>query len=51
MVFPDNHPELNLAGKAKGMLAIVKERKSVYDKLVLEAGSEKKVFGKCGECR
>jgi hypothetical protein len=38
MVFPNNHPEPNLAGKAKGMLAVIKEQKSVYDKLVSEAG-------------
>lgn len=50
MVFPNNHPEPNLVGKAKEMLAIIKEQKSVYDKLVSEAGSEKKVFSKCGEC-
>jgi hypothetical protein len=31
-------------------LAVVKEWKSIYDKLVLEAGSKKKVFSKCGEC-
>lgn len=51
MVFPHDHPDSTLAGKAKGMLAIVKERRSVYDRLVLEVGGEKKVFGKCAECR
>jgi len=30
MVFPHDHPDPNFAGKAKGMAAVVKERKSVY---------------------
>jgi hypothetical protein len=51
MVFPHDHPDPSLAGKAKGMLAVVKERWSVYNQLVAEVGGEKKVFGKCSECR
>ena len=51
MVFPHDHPDPSLAGKAKGMLAVVKEQRSVYDQLVMEVGGEKKVFGKCSECR
>ena len=51
MVFPEDHLDPKLAGQAKGMLAVLKERESVYDRLVQERGSEKKVVGKCAECR
>ena len=50
MVFPGNHPDPKLTGQAKGMLAVLKEWESVYDQLVQEHGSEKKVIGKCAEC-
>jgi hypothetical protein len=50
MVFPHDHPDPNLAGKAKGMAAVVKERKLVYKRLVDELRG-KKVVGKCGQCR
>jgi hypothetical protein len=50
IVFPPNHPDSALAGKAKGMLAVVKERKLVYNFLVVAVGGERKVFGKCGQC-
>ena len=51
MVYPLDHPDPNLAGKAKGMAAVVRERESVYKRLIKEVGSEKKVIGKCGQCR
>ena len=51
MGFALDHPDTALAGKAKGMLAVVKERKSVYDMLLGAVGGEKKVFGKCAQCR
>ena len=51
MVFPSDHPDLDLPGIAKGMLAILKEQKSVYNLLIAEVGGEKKVFGKCTQCR
>jgi hypothetical protein len=50
MVFALNHPDPALVGKAKGMLAVVKERKSVYNMLLGVVGGEKKVFGKCAQC-
>src|SRR5882762_2129277 len=50
MVFPQDHPDPKLAGKAKGMVAVLKERRSVYDRLVQEVGGEKKVVGKCVQC-
>jgi hypothetical protein len=50
MVFPHDHPDPNLAGNAKGMAAVVKERKSVYKRLVDELRG-KKVVRKCGQCR
>jgi hypothetical protein len=51
MVFLEDHLDPKLAGQAKGMLAILKEQESVYDRLVQERGSEKKVVRKCAECR
>jgi len=50
MVCPHDHPDPNLAGKAKGMAAVVKEIKSVYKRLVDELRGEK-VVGKCGQYR
>ena len=50
-VYPNDHPDFDLAGKAKGIQAVVKERVSIYDKLVEEVGGEKKVIGKCESCR
>jgi hypothetical protein len=50
LVYPNDHPDFNPAGKVKGMRAIVKERVSVYDKLVEEVGGKKKVIGKCESC-
>src|SRR5882762_8141729 len=51
LVYPSDHPDPDLAGKAKGMRAVIKERVSVYDKLVEEVGGEKKVIGKCESCQ
>jgi hypothetical protein len=51
LVFPLDHPDPQLAGVAKGMRVVLQERRSVYDRLVQEVGSEKKVFGKCSECQ
>ena len=50
MVYPCDHLDPDLAGKAKGMVAVVKEQVSVYNQLIKEVGSEKKVVGKCGQC-
>ena len=51
LVYPMDHPNPELVGKAKGMKAVIQERVSVYDKLVEEVGGEKKVVGKCESCR
>ena len=51
LVYPQNHHDPALAGKAKGMKAVVQERVSVWDRLVEEVGSEKKALGKCESCR
>jgi hypothetical protein len=50
MVFVLDHPDPALVGKAKGMLAVVKEHKLVYDMLLGVVGGEKKVYGKCAQC-
>jgi hypothetical protein len=49
MVYAHSYLNPNLAGKAKGMAAVVKERESVYNRLVKEVGSEKAI-GKGGQC-
>jgi hypothetical protein len=51
MSFPDNHPDLELRGKPKGIRAILQERKSVWHKLTMicKEGSMK-VVGKCASC-
>ena len=51
LVYPIDYPDPELAGKAKGMCAVVQEWTSLWDKLVDEVGSEKKVVGKCEKCR
>lgn len=51
MVYAHDHPNPDLAGKAKGMATVVKERESVYNRLIKEVGSDKKVIGKCSQCR
>jgi hypothetical protein len=51
LVYPLNHPDPKLAGKAKGMKAVIQEWVSVYDKLVEQVRGEKKVIGKCKNCR
>ena len=47
MVYACDHLNPNLAGKAKGMATVVKKQKSVYNRLIKEVSSEKKVIGKC----
>lgn len=47
LVYPVNHPDPTLAGKAKGMRAIMQEPTLVYDCIVKEVGPRKKVLGKC----
>lgn len=51
LVYPIDHPDPELMGKAKGMCAVVQERTSLWDKLVEEVGCEKKVVGKCEKCK
>ena len=51
LVYPSSHPDPDLAGKAKGVQAVIKECVSIYDKLVKEVGGERKVTGKCESCR
>ena len=50
-MYPLDHPDKDLQGKAKGMWAILKERVSVFNQLVKEVGSEKKLVGKCESCQ
>jgi len=51
MTFPDNHPDLKLRGQAKGIRAVLQERKSVWDKLELSCRQCKtNVVGKCASC-
>jgi hypothetical protein len=49
MVYPDSHPDPQLAGKPKGMKAVLQERESVWDELVDKCGG--KVVGKCKDCQ
>ncbi|KII94474.1 hypothetical protein PLICRDRAFT_50427 [Plicaturopsis crispa FD-325 SS-3] len=51
LVYPSSHPDPTLAGKAKGMKQVLQKRVSVYDELISRVGGEKKVVGKCGQCR
>jgi hypothetical protein len=50
MVYPDNHLDPALAGKAKGMRAVLQERGSVWTRLCRENRGENKVVGKCRTC-
>ena len=51
MCFPDDHPDLELKGKPKGIRIILQERKSVWHKFttICKEGG-KKVVGKCASC-
>ena len=52
MVYPESHPDPALAGKAKGMKAVLKEHISVREVLCSKvAGGEAKVVGKCKFCK
>ena len=48
MTFPDDHPNPKLRGQAKGIRAVLQERKSVWNKLVLNCST--KPVGKCASC-
>jgi len=49
MVYPDDHPDPKLRGKAKGIKAVLQERHSVWELLVAVAGGkESRVKGICG---
>ena len=51
MTFPDNHPDPKLRGQAKGIRAVLQERKSVWDKLESSCRQRKtNVVGKCASC-
>lgn len=47
MVYPADHPDLELHGQPKGIKAVLQEWESVWDELVSWC---KKVVGKCKEC-
>jgi hypothetical protein len=49
MVYPEDHPDLKLQGKPKGMKAVLQERESVWDELTRRCGA-KALVGKCGDC-
>ncbi|KAH7925369.1 hypothetical protein BV22DRAFT_1011364 [Leucogyrophana mollusca] len=49
MVYPADHLDPNLAGKPKGMRAVLQERHSVWDELMTRRGG--KVTGKCQSCQ
>ncbi|TDL14382.1 hypothetical protein BD410DRAFT_817185 [Rickenella mellea] len=51
MVYAQSHSDRNLAGKAKGMAAVLRERTAVWDKLCEAQGGEKKVVGICKVCK
>ena len=42
LVYPLDHPNKDLQGKAKGIQAVLEEHVSVYDWLVKEVGGKKK---------
>jgi hypothetical protein len=48
MTFPNDHPDPKLWGQAKGIRAVLQERKSVWDKLVLNCST--KPVRKCASC-
>jgi hypothetical protein len=45
MVYLHDHPDPNLAGKAKGMAVVVKEWQSVYSQLVKRLGVRRRSLG------
>lgn len=49
LVFPDDHPDPNLAGQPKGMLQVLRERASVWHRLT--DGGKKKPVGHCKNCK
>lgn len=51
MVYPSDHLDASLAGKAKGLVAVLKERVSVWDKLCEASGGPGKVVAICGVCK
>lgn len=50
MTFPDDHPDLSLRGKVKGIFQILRERESVWYELT-QRGKLEKPVGICGNCR
>jgi hypothetical protein len=52
MCFPDDHSDPKLRGQAKGVKAVLQERKSVWDKFISECNARKtkKMVGKCSSC-
>lgn len=51
MIYPTDFEDQDLAGKAKGMKAMLQERTSVWRTLSESPGNEKKVVGKCAACK
>lgn len=51
MVYPANHPDTDLAGKPKGMAAVLEER-GLWPRLVAAATSPgRRVLGRCAVCK
>lgn len=50
MCFPDDHPNLELRGQAKGIRNVLQERKSVWDKYMICTERGMKPVGKCKSC-
>ena len=50
MKYPPNHPDPALQGKAKGLEMVLRERESVWDKMIVWNGRKQPVW-KCKECK
>ncbi|KZP26894.1 hypothetical protein FIBSPDRAFT_909032 [Athelia psychrophila] len=50
MSYPSDHPNPDLAGKAKGMKVVLQERESAWDEFGRRRGG-KKLLGKCKDCQ
>ncbi|KZP15171.1 hypothetical protein FIBSPDRAFT_921259, partial [Athelia psychrophila] len=50
MSYPSDHPNPDLAGKAKGMKVVLQERESAWDEFERRRGG-KKLLGKCKDCQ
>ena len=50
MTYSTNHPDLALRGKAKDLKAVLSERESAWDEMIVKNGGKWPV-GKCKECK